>query len=488
MTGFRLGYLLAKAARRSEEYTVEVYCGGPFPVEITSRVPDDMPKGMSYFFRFLCDDEDCFEPVQTIGSSKEFENGLRDLFDNNGMGGELNMKNIDVENEGDLLALTEMPLQETQVARTSDFFKFVGYSLLGGLRKCFHTDTNYSLEESIEATAKEIFYEFNTTYAVANSRTEIALDPHGECDENGKPKVYYAGREMFIPLRGWLMDNVAKWFLKKVDYRYTNDLVGSIEPREYIVKVFDKVYEMIQDRLIENETKKPPEKPVSKKDALRTKYGIHDFYESKLSEAGYSTFRNHIGELDSFYDPYKPEPAEVPYEPAYNKVDWYGRLAKGLDFSTPEGLEKAFAKYFSYSTSDFVHDIEHDGDRQGAKDAKAALAKLYSNILAGCNELGLTSADVTNPDFKKYLGFEEVAKAKEEAAEKRKAARAANAKNKVQKYIDELKTADLPDEVRELFNDEGYYKERRSYGVIKNYFDKPYGKALKAIWKDEFAN
>lgn len=217
------------------------------------------------------------------------------------------------------------------------------------------------------------------------------------------------------------------------------------------------------------------------------------FSESKLlpneriMESGYTTFTNHIGEKDSFYDPYKKEPADVPYEEVFASNNWEARFFKGLDFSTKEGIEKAAKRWESNYFSDLVHDIAHDGDRAGAREASNALMKLQRTIHEKARELGLKSADVEEP-LKKMLYRTEQHERRIAAAEKGKETKAINSKIKVQTYIKELRDLDLPAEVRELFAPDGYYKERRSYGVIKNYLDKPYGKALLAVWKDQFAN
>lgn len=203
-----------------------------------------------------------------------------------------------------------------------------------------------------------------------------------------------------------------------------------------------------------------------------------------FNEAGYTTFRNRAGELDSFYDPNKKERPEPAWTPDFAKTD-FSWLFKNLDFSTKEGLEKAASRWRSYTTSDFVHDIAHDGDRAGARDAERALNDLLINIKKGAVKLGLMPED-TDGALKDVILQIQKSWKNAQAAEKRKATKAANKENRMFQYADELKSADLPENLKELFGEDGLYKERRSWGTIKDYFDEPYGKALKQLWVNQF--
>lgn len=211
------------------------------------------------------------------------------------------------------------------------------------------------------------------------------------------------------------------------------------------------------------------------------------FNESRISEAGYTSFINSKGEKDDFYDPYKKELEQPPYEEPFASTDWEKRFFKGLDFSTKEGLELAADKWNSIYFSDLVHDLAHDGDKSGARECSRALNKLYNQIEKGVKNLGI-EADEANGFLKNIIKKLNADEKQTAIQQKRKATLSANKGNRAQKYADILRNTELPPEVEELFGDDGFYKERRSWGVIKNYFDKPYGKALKNLWVNQFAD
>ena len=293
--------------------------------------------------------------------------------------------------------------------------------------------------------------------------------------------------------------------LKWVDSAYNKSYDASGYTKKQFFAMFIAQVEELAEKDLDNKLKKDVERTqkkldkenhISKKDRELTQMRKDFLGESfKQIYEGQTTFINHIGEKDSFDDPYNTGKslAELDAEarmddvPADSVEYWYKRLSKGLNFDTPEGLADAAWQWECEYTSDTAHDLAHDGGRLDAQRYSRALQMIYNNVVKGALNLGLTSKD-TSGSLSQILADREKWQKNKDAAAKRKATMAANAKNRIQSYIEELRNADLPAEVRELFADDGYYKERRSYGVIKNYFDKPYGKALKAVWKDQFAN
>lgn len=211
------------------------------------------------------------------------------------------------------------------------------------------------------------------------------------------------------------------------------------------------------------------------------------FNESRISEAGYTSFINHIGEKDYYYDPYKKEPEEPPFEADFAQVDWEKRFFKGLDFTTKEGLEEAIERWEYYYFSDLVHDIAHDGDRSGSYQCERALNKLYNKVKSSVKSLGIDESEVSN-SLKNVINEIKKDEKKAIAQQKRRATLAANKEKRAQAYADELKNTELPPELESLFTEDGFYKERRSWGVIKDYFNKPYGKALKQLWVNQFGD
>lgn len=293
--------------------------------------------------------------------------------------------------------------------------------------------------------------------------------------------------------------------LKWVHNSYNKSIdTEKVSPREFFLTFVNRVEQLAKNDLTRKNEKEAAktqrkldkENHISKKDRELAQMRKDFLGESfKQIYEGQTTFINHIGEKDSFDDPYNTGKslAELDAEarmddvPADSVEYWYKRLSKGLNFDTPEGLADAAWQWECEYTSDTAHDLAHDGGRLDAQRYSRALQMIYNKVVNGALNLGLTSKD-TSGSLSQILADREKWQKNKDAAAKRKATMAANAKNRIQSYIEELRNADLPAEVRELFADDGYYKERRSYGVIKNYFDKPYGKALKAVWKDQFAN
>lgn len=215
--------------------------------------------------------------------------------------------------------------------------------------------------------------------------------------------------------------------------------------------------------------------------------------KASLTEGGYVTFTNHIGEKDSFYDPNKSEPSLSELDAAAMEsydvgsgVDYWLKRFEGKtpDYNSLDGLNRLANIWYNVETSDQVHDLQHDGAYQDAKDCANALSKMRSKIMSAIQTQGLTSANTKEALQLICKGVEKNAKNKA-SAEKRAATKAANQGARFEKY----KAAALQvqnEELRALLNDDGSLKDRRSWGTIKDYLSTDEGKTFKNLWVNQF--
>jgi hypothetical protein len=204
---------------------------------------------------------------------------------------------------------------------------------------------------------------------------------------------------------------------------------------------------------------------------------IKESFEKVLNEAGYTKFRNQNGEIDDFYDPYKKEP-EYKYEGDFSKVDWDSRICKGLDFSSVEGLSRAAEVYELYFTGDFVHDLAHDGDVNGARDLSQAISRLQSKIIESAEQLGIKSEDLRDCESKDILKrFENFKNRKPRV---RKPVDIESLKNEIRNLINGEYS-----EFKEFFTEDGDLKDRKSWGWIK-LGATPVHKLAKKLWIAEY--
>lgn len=178
----------------------------------------------------------------------------------------------------DVEELYSRVLTEAHVSKWTDFFKWVGRNIMDGIMSLTITDFPKNPGASIDKCAEDIFYKMANTYCIFNDDGRVYLDEEGNEDWNGKPIVWVKvmGQEFDQSLYAFLLENVAKDFLKKIDKRFSFDLTSDLTPREYLEDVMKKVYTMAQDRLIEDK-EKHERKTLSKEDkerSLRMKYGL----------------------------------------------------------------------------------------------------------------------------------------------------------------------------------------------------------------------
>lgn len=242
-------------------------------------------------------------------------------------------------------------------------------------------------------------------------------------------------------------------------------------------------------------------------------YNIAYIGESNLHEAyegGYETFRNHIGELDTAYNPYK----KVADAPDLNKdFDmWTSGTPKATndvdDIMSMSGEELSNAYRHSDIELDYLENNLYDVQKEARLDYdwesvnryKQKISNERKRFAAIKNRLkqlytdGQTdgiSSDIIERFDREAEREAKLAKNKA-AAEKRKATMAANAPARKAKALAELpqqalETVTTP-ELKELLDENGMLKERRSWGVIKNYFDNPEGKLLKKLWIAQYSN
>lgn len=218
-------------------------------------------------------------------------------------------------------------------------------------------------------------------------------------------------------------------------------------------------------------------------------------FEMILNE-GQTEFINHLGEKDYFDDPYKDEPVYDPKpEDEIPSDSGVARFLKKFehdgDYETPSGLDRLAATYYYYADSDYIHDIRHDGDYAGSIAAEQALSKLKNKILNAVDALGLDANQCRCSLRRMVLAKQRSEEYKKKIAAqtaKRNATRKANQPARFEQYKHlALETIKVPELVA-LLNDDGSLKERRSWGVIKDYADSPEGKLLKKLWINQFGD
>ncbi len=117
----------------------------------------------------------------------------------------------------------------------------------------------------------------------------------------------------------------------------------------------------------------------------------------RVMEGGYTTFTNHIGEKDSFYDPMKSEPEpsdETDCLIIFGDNFWEKRLKDNVQknierkkselgdkFTKRDEFKALVGVYNYYYNSDLVFDLKHDGDYAGSQQLQQALRKMYKEIV-----------------------------------------------------------------------------------------------------------
>lgn len=252
-------------------------------------------------------------------------------------------------------------------------------------------------------------------------------------------------------------------------------------------------------------------------------YSYNMFTKKGVNMAGYTTFINHLGEKDTFFDIYKKELQEPTLqernEQFESDMDFLVKqtqpdsvdidLSKLTDEQLNDYSYKAFCDVDYYENN--WYDVKKESRLCSGIDNSAYVKKMVTarsnynraiqEVFNRINEKGSTfewnsfvKSDVKFL-FKKQENLKRVAKSKETAN--------ANQNNRLQKYIKELakkiENKEVPDEIINLLDENGLFKERNSWGVIKKYFrldgnpnytpgDKmsELGKTLKNLWKNEF--
>lgn len=222
-------------------------------------------------------------------------------------------------------------------------------------------------------------------------------------------------------------------------------------------------------------------------------------FESIFKEAGYDTFTNSLGEKDTYWNPYKAEPKEYDY----SMDDRFAMTSsvKGDEPSSKEHLEgkelakellKAFREFDYHSNNQYKFNIEHrlNHDYEAIRNYKKKVATITRNWHALCDravEIGFDPYEYKDDVFGGSVQFiiegmnhSKYMTKKRATNENRKATRDSNIKKRaLETDIQELK---------DLLDENGDLKERRSYGTIKKYKDTPDGKNFLALWKKQFAN
>lgn len=224
---------------------------------------------------------------------------------------------------------------------------------------------------------------------------------------------------------------------------------------------------------------------------------MNKLFESIFREAGYDTFTNSLGEKDTYWNPYKSEPKEYDYSMDDRMAT--NMVVKGDEPSSKEHLEgeklakelyKAFREFDYHTNNEYKFVVEHrlSHDYEAIKNYKKKVATVVKNWYALCDRAVEINFDPNEYEaLDGYADFvisgmnhcKNLAK-KRATSEKRKATRDSNVKKRaLETEIQEL---------RDLLDENGDLKERRSYGTIKKYKDTPDGKNFLALWKKQFAN
>ena len=239
--------------------------------------------------------------------------------------------------------------------------------------------------------------------------------------------------------------------------------------------------------------------------------------------AGYTTFINHIGEKDSFYDIYKEEPREMTENEKdvqfTSDMESLVKHTKGSDDSndvttmTDEELDNYSEKLFSkvdYSENNW-YDVQKESRLSfGYCDNSGYVHKMKTarlNYDKAVNEVYNRVKNGSVYHWNHWVNGSVINLLKKDKnkarVEKSKVTAVSNQDKRLKKYINELKVRisnnEVPQDVIDLLDDEGKFKERNSWGVIKKYFNangseeysytdkmSELGKTLKNLWKNEF--
>lgn len=220
-------------------------------------------------------------------------------------------------------------------------------------------------------------------------------------------------------------------------------------------------------------------------------------YES----GGYTTFINHIGEKDQFWDPYKKDSAEEyeHAEPLYlsdeNETNmWLRKLTKDLDFNNPEDLNKAASRYQYYSDDCdlFGCDLYRD-DRISYLSLQQARKRVYKAIMDAVDRLNLSteSEGGTIPDnnyLARFIRAHKKSIANADAAAKRRATTQANYEANIDTYkaqiCDMLNSGEYgvpSNSYGNIFTTDGDLTARGTWGWIKDGNDELH-KVARKLW------
>lgn len=239
--------------------------------------------------------------------------------------------------------------------------------------------------------------------------------------------------------------------------------------------------------------------------------------------AGYTTFINHLGEKDDFFDIYKKEPREMTEQEKdvqfASDMESLESHTKGTDDKkdvssmTDEELDEYSNNLFS--DVDYLENNWYDVQKESRlcfpnTDNSGYVRKMKTarlNYNKAVKEVYNRVKNGSAYHWNQWVNGDVVSIIKAESnkvrAEKAKATAVSNQDKRLKKYINELKVRisnnEVPQDVIDLLDDEGKFKERNSWGVIKKYFNangseeysytdkmSELGKTLKNLWKNEF--
>lgn len=165
-----------------------------------------------------------------------------------------------------------------------------------------------------------------------------------------------------------------------------------------------------------------------------------------------------------------------------------------------EEQEKYFESIYWKCTSDYFHDLSHDGEdyfevKRMERRAWHELNDMTTYFYKEYYETGRMD-ELKNTNFGSLI-IERI-NLRIERLKKEERQKAANAKRKeTLKRNNEARFAEFcvkaleqihTPELKELLNDDGSLKERISWGTIKDYLDTDEGDLLKRLWKYQFAS
>lgn len=165
-----------------------------------------------------------------------------------------------------------------------------------------------------------------------------------------------------------------------------------------------------------------------------------------------------------------------------------------------EEQAKYFENVYWKCTSDYFHDIMHDGGdywevRQAEKRARSELADMSAYFYKKYYETGRMD-ELKNVQYGNYVirGINthidrlEKKERQDQINAKREETIKRNNEAKFAEFcVKALEQIQTP-ELKALLNDDGSLKERRSWGTIKDYLDTDEGDLLKKLWKFQFSS